>query len=355
MQRARLRELGISIGTMEPGPNNAITDVDGVLVGHATVIRDAPSMARTGVTVILPRKGEISRDHSLGGFEALNGVGEMTGLLWLEETGLMSAPIALTNTHQVGLVRDILVEHFAPYGGWSYDLPIVSETWDGYLNDIHTFPLERQHVLKAISSAHTGIVEEGNVGGGTGTVCHEFKGGIGTSSRVVQYQGENYIVGALVQANHGSREDLRVNGAPVGKHIGTDAFPPPWSQTVAAGSIVTVLATDAPLSSLQCKRLARRGIIGFARAGGAGHHGSGDLFLAFTTYHHLPAQPQEPMDIRMLPHSHLNPFFQAAAEAVEEAILNSLTSAETMTGYHGRVAHAIPLDQLVEIVNRYSS
>ncbi|HJS28860.1 MAG TPA: P1 family peptidase, partial [Anaerolineales bacterium] len=188
MGRARIRDLGISIGTMKPGSLNAITDIPGVWVGHSTVIHDEPTIARTGVTVILPREGRVSLEHMLGGFSALNGVGEMTGLLWLEETGLISAPIALTNTHQVGRVHETLVEHFAPFGGWPFDLPIVSETWDGYLNDIHSFPLETSHVLDAITSAAPGPVAEGNVGGGTGTICHEFKGGIGTASRVVVYQ-----------------------------------------------------------------------------------------------------------------------------------------------------------------------
>jgi D-aminopeptidase len=353
MGRARIRDLGIPIGSMKPGKLNAITDIPGVWVGHSTLIRDEPSVARTGVTVILPREGRVSREHMLGGFSALNGVGEMTGLLWLEETGMISAPIALTNTHQVGLVHEVMVEHFAPFGGWPFDLPIVSETWDGYLNDLHSFPLERKHVLEAITSARPGPVQEGNVGGGTGTICHEFKGGIGTSSRLVEYLGVEYVVGALVQANHGSRLDLRINGVPVGREIGTDRYPPPWDQPVLGGSVVVIIGTNAPLGSVQCKRLARRGIIGFARSGGVGHHGSGDLFLAFSTAHNIPAHPESLIEIRMVPHHQLNPFFQAAAEAVEEAIINSMTAADTMTGLGGRVAYAIPLDEVVEIVGRY--
>ncbi len=353
MNRSRLRDLGITIGQLPPGPQNAITDVPGVLVGHRTLIHDAPHVVRTGVTVILPRAAGIRRNYASAGFHSFNGNGEMTGLLWLEESGFLSSPIALTNTNQVGLVRDSLIEHtISEHDGVGSRLPVVAETWDGWLNDIDSMPLTKSDVFAAVQAANPGPVAEGSVGGGTGMICHEFKGGIGTASRQVEKFGQRFTVGALVQANHGERGDLRVAGLPVGRAIGPDQVRLPWHEMEAEGSIIAILATDAPLLPGQCKRLARRATVGFARAGGVGHNGSGDLFLAFSTGNEIPVNPSRMPSLKMVPNDRLNQFFRAAAEAVEEAILNSITAAETMTGVHGHTAHALPLDQLVDLYQR---
>lgn len=347
MTRARLRDLGITPGVLPPGPLNAITDVPGVLVGHTTLHYDEPRIARTGVTMIVPRDGAIWTDHVFGGVFSFNGYGEMTGLPWIEEAGLIGAPIALTNTHQVGLVRDALVEYATAHNYYdSFLLPTVAETYDGWLNDINAFHVQREHVFAAIEAASGGPVAEGNVGGGTGMVCHEFKGGIGTASRVTTIGGTTYTTGALVQANYGGREQLRVAGLPVGRAIGAEQVALPWPRKAESGSIIVVIATDAPLLPVQCKRLARRATVGLARVGGVGYNGSGDIFLAFATGNALPAGSDEVRDLRMLPNQRMNPLIDATAEAVEEAILNALTAAETLTGYQGRTAHALPLDTL---------
>ena len=354
MTRARLRDLGITIGTYPTGPLNAITDVSGVLVGHATVIHDEPRVARTGVTVIMPRGGSIWQDNAFAGFHSFNGCGEMTGLPFVEEFGLLTSPIALTNTAQVGTAHTAIVEYGVGRGGpFTFKLPVAAETYDGWLNDIDAFHLKAAHVHEALESASSGPVAEGNVGGGTGMICHDFKGGIGTSSRIVEVGGERYAVGALVQANHGDRAFLRVDGVPVGREIDFAHTPSPWDEPPGASSIIIVLATDAPLIATQCKRLARRATIGMARVGGVGYNGSGDIFIAFATGNHLPAGAKSPYDLRMLPHHHLSAFFEAAAEAVEEAILNALCAAETMTGFRGHTAHALPLDDLKQVMARY--
>ncbi len=356
MARARLRDLGIAIGRLPTGPSNAITDVPGVLVGHRTLIFDTPRVARTGVTVVLPRDGGIWLDHAFAGCFSFNGNGEMTGLAWLEESGVLSSPIAITNTHQVGLVRDSLVSYAIERGySDSWLLPVVAETFDGWLNDIDAFHLAREDVYQALDSARGGPVAEGNVGGGTGMVCHGFKGGIGTASRVVEVLGARYTVGALVQANYGARELLRVDGVPVGLEIGPDRVPTPRqaAQQAGAGSIIVVVATDAPLVPTQCARLARRATVGLARVGGVGYNGSGDIFLAFATGNHLPRAHDGLYTLQMVPHDQLNPAFDAVAEAVEESILNALTAAETMVGFKGRVVHALPLDALREVMARY--
>lgn len=354
MSRARLRDLGIVIGVMPPGPCNAITDVPGVLVGHTTLIDDSPYVARTGVTVIIPREDEIRDDHAFAGYHSFNGNGEMTGLLWLDESGLLGSPIGLTNTNQVGVVRDALIVHDVEnFESRGFKLPVVAETYDGWLNDIDAFHLEEEHVHQAIAAAKNGPVEEGNVGGGTGMICHDFKGGIGTSSRIVESKSGAYTVGVLVQSNYGDRALLRVDGVPVGRAIGPERVPLPWEEPPQGGSIIVVIATDAPLLPIQCRRLAQRATVGLARAGGVGHNGSGDIFLAFATGNHIPADLSVRRTLEMLPHEHLNPFFEAVAEAVEEAILNSLTAAETMTGYQDRTVYALPLDELEHIMSRY--
>ncbi len=354
MARARLRDLGIIIGDLPPGPYNAITDVPGVLVGHTTVIADEPYVARTGVTLIIPREDEIRDDRAFAGFHSFNGNGEMTGLLWLEECGMLGSPIGLTNTNQVGVVRDALIWHDVEnFESRGFKLPVVAETYDGWLSDIDAFHLTEEHVHQAIAIAHSGQIEEGNVGGGTGMICHDFKGGIGSASRLVESKSGRYVVGVLVQANHGDRHMFRVDGVPVGREIGPEVIPLPWDEPPQGGSIIIIMATDAPLLPMQCKRLAQRATLGLARVGGIGHNGSGDIFLCFATGNHIYADANGKRSLEMIPNEHLNPFFEAVAEAVEESILNALTAAETMTGHKGHTAHALPLDQLQRVMAKY--
>jgi len=350
MTRPRLRDLGAAVGSLPPGPHNAITDVPGVWVGHATVIRDQPRVARTGVTMVVPRENTVWDDYCFAGYFGFNGNGEMTGLPWLEESGMLGSPIGITNTHQVGLVRDALVRYSVEQGVVEgFILPVVGETWDGWLSDIDAFSLTEGDALEALHAAGPGPVAEGNVGGGTGMICHEFKGGIGTSSRRCAVDGDTWTVGALVQANYGDRADLRLDGLPLGRLAGYARVPSPFpEERSAGGSIIVVVATDAPLIPTQCARLARRATVGLARAGGVGHDGSGDLFLAFATGNRLPAHRAR-RDLVMLDHERLDPLFAGTAEAVEEAILNALCAAETMTGYRGRTAHALPLDAVAEV------
>lgn len=351
--RKRLRELGIVIGEFATGPHNAITDVPGVRVGHSTVVYDAPRVARTGVTMVIPRE-DIWHDAAFAGYHSFNGNGEVTGLHWLEESGMLGSYIGLTNTHQVGLVRDTLVEFSVAQGYTrSFLLPVVGETFDGWLNDINAFHLTRADVYAALANASDGPVAEGNVGGGTGMVCHEFKGGIGTASRVVDARSGRFTLGALVQANYGARRLLRVDGVPIGREISAEMVPVPARQPLDTSSIIVIIATDAPLLPVQCKRLAQRATLGLARVGGTGHNGSGDIFLAFATGNHLPRAADPVRDLVMLTHNSLNPLFDAVAELVEEAILNALCSAETMTGHLGRTVHALPLDRLVEVMGGF--
>ena len=351
--RKRLRDLGITVGRLPPGKHNAITDVPAVLVGHTTLIYDAPRVARTGVTVIMPREGAIWKDHAFAATHTLNGSGEMTGIHWIAESGMLTSPIAITNTAQVGTVHEAL-NRYGYEMGWTeiWDLPVVAETWDGWLNDMAAFHVTKDHVYKAIESARSGPVAEGNVGGGTGMICHEFKGGIGTASRMVSCPSGTYTVGSLVQANYGAREDLRVNGVRVGREITIENVPSGRAEAPSGSSIIVIIATDAPLVHSQCKRLAQRATIGLARVGGMGYNGSGDIFLAFSTGNNLASEMQTPYSLQMLPNDQLNPFFLGVAEAVEEAILNALTTAETMTGFKGRTAYELPLDELERIMDR---
>ena len=263
-------------------------------------------------------------------------------------------PVALTSTHQVGTVHQAIVRHGQEEGLAALSsLAVVGETWDGYLNDMDAFHIKREHVLSALASASSGPVAEGNSGGGTGMICHGFKGGTGTSSRVVEIASQQYVVGALVQANHGARADFRIDGVPVGRIIDKEHTPTPGQEPDADSSVIVVLATDAPLLPGQCRRIAKRATIGLARVGGYGHNGSGDIFLAFSTGNHLPVDAGEPLTVMSLPNKLMNPLFHGAAEAVEEAILNALTGAETMTGFQGRTAHALPLDGLKELMDKY--
>jgi D-aminopeptidase len=304
--------------------------------------------------MIVPRKGAIWEDFAFAGHFSFNGNGELTGIPWLDESGMLTSAIGITNTHQVGIVRDSLVA-YATENGYSdrFLLPVVTETYDGWLNDINAFHLTKAHVYQALEQASDGMVAEGTVGGGTGMICHDFKGGIGTSSRIVASESGPYTVGVLVQSNYGDREFLRVNGVPVGQEISASSTPLPWLPPDVQGSIIIIIATDAPLLPGQCSRLAKRAAVGMARVGGVGYNGSGDLFLAFATGNHLPIHADKPYDLQMIPHHHLNPFFEAVAEATEEAILNSLTAAETLTGYKGRTAHALPLDELQRVMAKY--
>jgi D-aminopeptidase len=354
MNRARLRDLGIIIGTYPTGQYNAITDVAGVQVGYSTLIYDLPRVARTGVTAIVPRQGQIWSDNCFAAFHSFNGCGEMTGMQWLAESGMLCYPIILTTTHHVGTAHEALVAYGQEKGLTTLSsLAVVGETWDGWLNDLDAFHIKPEHVRAALADARSGPVAEGNVGGGTGMICHDFKGGTGTASRLVDVAGQRYTVGVLVQANHGDRADLRIDGVPVGRLFGPDRVPLPYGQATAGSSVIIVVATDAPLLPGQCKRLAQRAAVGFARVGGIGHNGSGDLFLAFATGNHLPAPAQEPFELQYLPNHLMNSLFSALAETVEESILNVLTAAETMTGYKERTAHALPLEGLKETIEAY--
>jgi D-aminopeptidase len=353
----RARDLGIRIGSLPPGPLNAITDVPGVRVGHTTLLEGSGPLVvgkgpvRTGVTVIQPRSGPVWANPCFAGCHRLNGAGELSGLEWVRESGLLTTPIGLTNTHSVGVVRDALVKDAVrerPIGPGFWVVPVVGETYDGLLNDINGFHVREEHVFQALASAHGGALDEGNVGGGTGMTCHGFKGGIGTASRLVE---DGSVLGVLVQANYGQRQRLRIDGVPVGERIPVGDVPapqPPAART--EGSIIVVVATSAPLLPHQCDRLAQRAALGIGRMGGLGEHGSGDLILAFATGNEgLPTEPSsvvDPVAITMLPNARMTPLFQATVEATEEAIVNALVAAETMTGRDGIVAHRLPHDRL---------
>ena len=359
--KPRARDLGVPFqGT--PGPFNAITDVRGVHVGHATLIRGEGALqvgqgpVRTGVTVILPR-AENPADPAFAGWFALNGNGEMTGTTWIEESGFLEGPISITNTHSVGTVRDAIiawqVERGTAFQPWS--LPVVAETYDGSLNDINGFHVKAEHVLEAIESASSGPVAEGNVGGGTGMRCLGFKCGVGTSSRVTQ-AASVYTVGVLVQANFGGGRQLTVAGVPVGREIFGDrrarlTAPPNGSER---GSIIIVVATDAPLLPHQLKRIARRASLGVARTGGTASNGSGDIFVAFSTANTGAASAQPTANITLLSNSQISTLFEATVEATEEAIINALVAAETMVGRDGNRSEALSHDQLQEILQRYN-
>ncbi|MFQ5789240.1 MAG: P1 family peptidase [Acidobacteriota bacterium] len=357
--RPRARDLGVPFdGT--PGPWNAITDVGEVEVGHTTLIQgegdlkvgDGP--VRTGVTVILPR-GKRSRDPVFAGWFALNGNGEMTGTTWVEESGFMEGPMAITNTHSVGTVRDAIISWQVRNGflfqPWS--LPVVAETYDGYLNDINGFHVKSQHVVAALQGAAAGAVAEGSVGGGTGMICYEFKGGIGTASRKLEPEAGGHTVGVLVQANFGRRDLLRIGGAPVGLEMREGLV---WIRPdeQAGGSIIIVVATDAPLLPHQLKRLARRASLGVARTGSTSSNFSGDIFIAFSTANARVAGAEDTVPVKMVPNSRLNPIFQATVESTEEAIVNALVAAETMTGVDGHRVLSLPHERLRQVLKKYN-
>lgn len=353
MTRKRLRDLGIVVGQLPTGPHNAITDVAGVRVGFAQLVRDRPRVTRSGVTMVWPAGIDIWTNYVFAGGHSFNGNGEMTGLVWIAEQGLLGAPIGITNTYDVGTVRDAITAYAVAKGApQDFHLPVAGETYDGWLSDIASFAVTKELAFQALDAAASGPVAEGNVGGGTGMIAHEFKGGTGTASRVVAQGGESFTVGAIVQANYGQRELLRIAGVPVGLEIPISEIPSPKRGMGEGGSIIVILATDAPLLPIQCQRLARRATTGLAWVGGIGGNGSGDIFLAFATGNRV--RHGEPIStVRMIAPDRMTGLFQAAAEATEEAILNAMTGAETMTGFRGRTVHALPLDRVQDIMRKY--
>jgi D-aminopeptidase len=360
--RPRARDLGIPFDGAA-GPLNAITDVKGVEVGHVTLISGEGALkvgsgpVRTGVTAILPR-GKQSNDQVFAGWFSLNGNGEMTGTTWVEESGFLEGPIMITNTHSVGIARDAViawrVKHNQMNQPWS--LPVVAETYDGYLNDINGFHVKEKHVFEALDTAKPGPVAEGNVGGGTGMICYGFKGGIGTASRRLDERAGGYTVGILVQANFGRRDQLRVAGVPVGQEI-TDNMLGSIETGLPredVGSIIIVVATDAPLLPHQLKRLARRAALGLARTGTTSGNGSGDIFIAFSTANAEASKPTGIAQLTMLPNDRIGAVFEATVQATEEAIINALVAAETMTGVDNHKVTALPHDRLKQVMKKYN-
>ena len=360
-ENERARDLGILFsGT--PGQFNAITDVIGVTVGYKTLTKDLPNnkAVRTGVTVILPR-GRETMDHSVfGGWFSLNGNGEMTGTTWVEESGFLEGPIALTNTHSVGVVHDALIKWRVAQGspdasGFWWSLPVVAETYDGYLNDINGFHVKTEDVFDALESAKEGEIKEGNIGSGNGMTCHGFKCGMGTSSRIIDIDDEKYTVGVLVQANYGERKNLRIGGLPIGEMYHEDKTASLINDSLNGdGSIIIVVATDAPLLSHQLKRVARRATLGLGRLGSIARNGSGDIFIAFSTANKISSSKKVSQNLSMLQNDHINPVFQGTVEATEEAIINALIAGKDMTGHMGRNVKAIEHQALIEILKKHN-
>ena len=358
--KPRARDLGVPFdGT--PGPNNAITDVKGVEVGHTTLISGKGKLEigkgpiRTGVTAIHPR-GKTSNDAVFAAWFTLNGNGEMTGTTWVEDSGFLNGPVMITNTHSVGVVRDAVIAWKVKHGspdmeGYWWSLPVVAETWDGWLNDINGFHVKPEDAWHALDGAHSGPVEEGNVGGGTGMICNEFKGGIGTSSRVLDAKFGGYTVGVLVQCNYGRRDQLRIAGVPVGKEIPDH---PAYSNADDTGSIIVVVATDAPLIPTQLNRIARRVSLGLGRDGSYSGDGSGDIFIAFSTANPGAVGTKGLHQLTMLPNDSLDPIFLATVQATEEAVINAMIAADTMTGIDNHTAIALPHDRLREVLKKYN-
>jgi D-aminopeptidase len=362
--KPRARDLGIPFdGT--PGPLDAITDVKGVEVGQVTLITGSGKLevgkgpVRTGVTAILPR-GRESSDPVFAGWFSLNGNGEMTGTTWVEESGFLEGPVMITNTHSVGVVRDAVIAWRVKRGGpdesgYWWSLPVVAETYDGFLNDVNGFHVKPEHAFQALDNARSGRVAEGNVGGGTGMVCYEFKGGIGTASRKLDERSGGYTVGVLVQCNCGGREQLRIAGVPVGREISGNKV---WSGAASfnqadTGSIIITVATDAPLLPHQLKRLARRASLGLARTGSTSGNGSGDIFIAFSTANPRAARPSGLPQLTMLPNDRMDALFAATVEATEEAIVNALVAAETMTGADNHTVIALPHEGVKALLKKY--
>jgi D-aminopeptidase len=363
--KPRARDLGVPFDGA-PGPLNAITDVSGLTVGHTTLISGEGKLqigkgpVRTGVTAILPRGKDTMSNPVFAGWWSLNGNGEMTGTTWVEESGFLEGPVMITNTHSVGVVRDAVIQWRVNHGqpdptGYWWSLPVVAETWDGWLNDINGFHVKAEDAFHAIDSARGGPVEEGSVGGGTGMICNEFKGGIGTSSRKFEIKGASYTVGVLVQCNYGVRPNLRIAGVPVGKEIPENAaYSSASFGEVDRGSIIVVVATDAPLVSHQLKRLARRVSLGLGRNGSISGNGSGDIFIAFSTANSGAAAADHLVDLKMLPNDLIEPVFASTVQATEEAVINAMVAAETMTGIENHRVIALPHDRLREVLKKYN-
>jgi D-aminopeptidase len=357
--RPRARDLGVPFEG-QPGPKNSFTDVAGIRVGHITLISgdaarpEQGPVVRAGVTAVLAGKGGAASGVFAGGF-VLNGTGEFTGWHLIEEVGILAGPVVLTDTYGVGAAHEGVLrwglERFGDAGPSARSLPVVAETWDGALNDVGAFPVRPEHIARALDRATEDPVEEGSVGGGTGMMCHQFKGGIGTASRCADIAGGKYLVSALVQANHGTRESLLIAGVPVGRLI-TDLMPDgdllSESDGAGSGSIVILLATDAPLAPAQLKRLARRGALGLARTGSYAGTGSGDFVLALSTAHELAPGARDRENITLLSDANMNPLFAAAVGATEEAIVNALVAARTMTGFKRRTVFGLPHEALRE-------
>jgi D-aminopeptidase len=354
----RARDLGVPFDGA-PGANNAITDVKGVEVGHTTLISGEGALkvgvgpVRTGVTAVLPR-GKDSKDAVFAAWFTLNGNGEMTGTTWVEDSGFLEGPVMITNTHSVGVVRDAVIAWKIKHGqpdkeGYWWSLPVVAETWDGYLNDINGFHVKPEDAWHALDTAHSGPVDEGNVGGGTGMVCNEFKGGIGTASRVLSAKEGGYTVGVLVQCNYGRRDQLRIAGVPVGKEI-----PDHTVYESDTGSIIIVVGTDAPLIPTQLKRVARRVALGLGRDGSYSGDGSGDIFLAFSTANPGAVGSEGLHQLSMLPNDSLDPIFLATVQATEEAVVNAMVAAKTMTGVDYHAVVALPHERLREVLKKYN-
>jgi D-aminopeptidase len=356
--KPRARDLGVPFdGT--PGRLNAITDLAGVEVGQVTLISgdgkltEGKGPVRTGVTAVLPR-GKNSSDQVFGAWFTLNGNGEMTGTTWVEESGFLEGPVMITNTHSVGTVRDAVIawqmrKQGKTFQPWS--LPVVAETWDGFLNDINGFHVKPEHVFQALDAATSGAVAEGNTGGGTGMVAHQFKGGTGTASRKLDATAGNYTVGVLVQANYGGRSGLMIAGVPVGREI-TDLMPK--EVPADTGSIIVVIGTDAPLLPHQLKRVVKRASLGIAKNGGIGGNSSGDIFIAFSTANSGAGKESSVANLQMLPNDRINPIFAATVQATEEAIINAMIGAETMTGVNGNTVYAIPHERLKRVLKKYN-
>jgi D-aminopeptidase len=363
--KSRARSLGVPFeGT--PGALNAITDVKGVEVGHSTIISGEGALkvgtgpVRTGVTAVLPRGKDSTGDSVFAGWFSLNGNGEMTGTTWIEESGFLEGPVMITNTHSVGIVRDSTIAYRVKQGkpdpnGYWWSLPIVAETYDGYLNDINGFHVKEKHVFEALDNAKSGAVVEGNVGGGTGMICYGFKGGIGTSSRKLDEKSGGFTVGVLVQANFGRRSQLRIAGAPVGTEITENqiAYESSPRFDTDVGSIIIVVATDAPLLAHQLKRLARRASLGVARTGSSSGNGSGDIFVAFSTAN-SGAATASVAQLTMLSNDRMDNIFEATVQATEEAIINAIVAAETMTGIDNHKVFAISHDRLKGVLKKYN-
>jgi len=363
--KPRARDLGVPFeGT--PGPLNAITDVSGVTVGFTSLISGEGKLVvgqgpiRTGVTAILPRGKDSMNNPVFAGWFSQNGNGEMTGTTWVEESGFLEGPVMITNTHSVGVVRDSVIQWRVAHGQpdpteYWWSLPVVAETWDGWLNDINGFHVKPEHVFHAIDTAAAGAVAEGNVGGGTGMICNEFKGGTGTSSRKLDMKIGGYTVGVLVQCNYGRRPNLRIAGVPVGLEIPDNpAYASASFDGAERGSIIVVVATDAPLVAHQLKRLARRVSLGLGRDGSVSGNGSGDIFIAFSTANPGAAAVDHVVDLKMLPNDKMDELFAATVQATEESIINAMIAAETMTGIENHKVIALPHDRLQAVLRKYN-